>query len=43
MRLLVTDEAVGLEPFGVATECTTAPLLDQDRPGPAGKGIKTLS
>ncbi|KPW35180.1 MULTISPECIES: hypothetical protein [Pseudomonas] len=43
MRLLVTDEAVGLEPFGVATERTTAALLDQNGSDPAGKSIKRLS
>ncbi|WP_267872185.1 hypothetical protein [Pseudomonas syringae] len=43
MRLLVTYEAGGLEPFGVATECTTAPLLDQTWSDPAGKGIERLS
>jgi len=43
MRLLVTDGAEGLEPFGVATDCTTAPLLDQNNTDPAVKGIKRLS
>ncbi|MEN1835850.1 hypothetical protein AAIM60_23545 [Pseudomonas lijiangensis] len=43
MRLLVTDEAEGLEPSGVATGCTTAPLPDRIDSDPAGKGLKRLS
>ncbi|GFM88781.1 hypothetical protein PSCICO_41800 [Pseudomonas cichorii] len=43
MRLLVTDEAEGLEPSGLATGCTTAALPVQIGSDPAGKGFKRLS